>query len=697
MSSLRNATHAKTFPKTTGAGIANLRSPLHMADGGQVSPWSLRGMGQNLQRMMTPAPKTPEQLQQEQDLADYKTRAAAERAAQATPVGAAPSTPILSAAPMGSQSVLDRRMRAAGLRDGGELRTGMGGEVVDNRKGASPHKDTVPARYADGEFVVSNDMLDAEPSLRGKLHSLRAEVLAEKGITPEQADAKALRGGAVHALTGGPEEVTLIGRKDGQDQAAVAGAGPTNTGGATGSWGVRSDAQPPTNTGSSGDSLRGFMPGTRAVMSGFADDAASALREPEAHAKVGQFVRSLYNATLATPAALAHDVLRPVIGDNPGGSLTSLGRGIANTVVTAATGDSTPRFTASTPEPTAPAVPQAQPAQPTTEPTAPTTPSLRGVQGTATSVPGAFRFDTPGQSPMFTDAAGAASMSAQPYRPAMSADDPGMQGIQARQDLRMNSLRLQKQYDDEVAAANAINARYQPKEGFMRMKARMDREAGLRQDDTMRRGQDMDYGAKLRSNELAWANHQREQKNKDRDFAAGRTDAAFSQRQAAQKAMDERIDARFTDPATGKTDPMLATQYKQFVNNGIADEMERLAASKNPDDRAKAAKLKGLTYADLDPADLAALEQSWQVRDATRQKSGWLPGTGHFVESLRPKDWAVRGVDTRSVGGDHLVFNNGSHISKNDLTGRTLGIMPQTTNMFEPTLRAADERSKKGH
>lgn len=107
----------------------------------------------------------------------------------------APATRVLS--DYVGNSALDRRMKAAGLRDGGELRTGQGGDVP-----GSGHGDKIPAKYEPGEFVVSNDMLDAQPELRDHLRGLRSEVLAEKGMTPEQADAKALNGGSLRAELG---------------------------------------------------------------------------------------------------------------------------------------------------------------------------------------------------------------------------------------------------------------------------------------------------------------------------------------------------------------------------------------------------------------------------------------------------------------------------------------------------------------
>jgi hypothetical protein len=94
-------------------------------------------------------------------------------------------------------TALDRRMKSAGLRDGGDLRTGHGGNVPGAGKG-----DKIPAKYEPGEFVVSNAMLDEAPGLRDQLHSLRNGVLAAQGKTPAEADAKALRGGSLRALDG---------------------------------------------------------------------------------------------------------------------------------------------------------------------------------------------------------------------------------------------------------------------------------------------------------------------------------------------------------------------------------------------------------------------------------------------------------------------------------------------------------------
>ena len=63
-----------------------------------------------------------------------------------------------------------------------------GGHVPGTGEG-----DKIPAKYEPGEFVVSNDMIDDNPGLREGLSSMRAETLAARGKTVEEADAGATR------------------------------------------------------------------------------------------------------------------------------------------------------------------------------------------------------------------------------------------------------------------------------------------------------------------------------------------------------------------------------------------------------------------------------------------------------------------------------------------------------------------------
>ena len=159
-----------------------LKQPtLRMADGGSPPPSSFKGMVNSVKSAFT---KTPEEQARATALAEYQARAAAAR----TQTAAAPA-PTQTAAPMGSQSVLDGREKAAGLREGGPV-------------GGKGKGDKIPALLEPHEFVVSNAMLDAAPGLREELHDLRGEVLAAKGMTPAEADAKAVKGGTLRAADG---------------------------------------------------------------------------------------------------------------------------------------------------------------------------------------------------------------------------------------------------------------------------------------------------------------------------------------------------------------------------------------------------------------------------------------------------------------------------------------------------------------
>lgn len=122
---------------------------------------------------------------------------AAPAAAPAAPEPEQPMTISNSSVLQGFAQEQNRAANPYGLRDGGDLRTGQGGAVPGTGQG-----DKVPAKYEPGEFVVSNDMLDAQPELRQHLRGLREAVLADKGMTPEQADAKAMNGGTLRAATG---------------------------------------------------------------------------------------------------------------------------------------------------------------------------------------------------------------------------------------------------------------------------------------------------------------------------------------------------------------------------------------------------------------------------------------------------------------------------------------------------------------
>ena len=214
-----------------------------LRDGGEVSPWSMRGIIGNVSKALTPTPKTPEQIQHERDLAEYKARAAAARAAPVQqPAQAAPSGGISGYV---GNSALEGRMKAAGLRDGGEapvMRNAKhGGWVPGEGEG-----DKTRALLEKDEFVVSRDMLASAPGLREQLHDLRSNVLAAKGKSVEQADAEAVSYGG----TTGEEHDEGVsagvqgrdrGRGQGQGRADADVAGSGDHGRHGGGRGLRDD------------------------------------------------------------------------------------------------------------------------------------------------------------------------------------------------------------------------------------------------------------------------------------------------------------------------------------------------------------------------------------------------------------------------------------------------------------------------
>jgi hypothetical protein len=148
------------------------------------------GMLDGLKRMVGMAP--PETM-----IEKFARQDAARAAARSAPAPQVPAPE--TAAPMGSQGVIDGRMKAAGLRDGGSpaIDHGQGGKVPGHGQG-----DKIPAKYEPGEFVVSNAMLEAEPALRKHLTNLRNEVLVAQGKDPEAVDEGQLRKAGLRADSG---------------------------------------------------------------------------------------------------------------------------------------------------------------------------------------------------------------------------------------------------------------------------------------------------------------------------------------------------------------------------------------------------------------------------------------------------------------------------------------------------------------
>lgn len=174
-----------------------------LRDGGEIH--AADGFFGNLRKAVMPTDAERAAKQQ------YQREMAAKQQPAAPPAPAPAPPPATGISGYAGNSALQRRMDAAGLRDGGELHMSAGGEGPKHEfpdglpgharglggevEGDPQAGDVKPSFYTGGEFVASRAMLKKEPGLRGYLDNLRTEVLAEKGMTPEQADAKALNGG----------------------------------------------------------------------------------------------------------------------------------------------------------------------------------------------------------------------------------------------------------------------------------------------------------------------------------------------------------------------------------------------------------------------------------------------------------------------------------------------------------------------
>lgn len=152
---------------------------------GQVAPWQGAGVSENTDALMA---------------------GVASRSGQASGLSAGTTATPLETKTYQHSSIPNSFMAAAPMRHGGQLNMHGSGPVPGKGKG-----DKIPAKYEPGEFVVSNDMLKAEPQLRDHLHGLRAQVLAQKGMTPAMADARTMTPRGLRA------ELSYAGQNNGID------------------------------------------------------------------------------------------------------------------------------------------------------------------------------------------------------------------------------------------------------------------------------------------------------------------------------------------------------------------------------------------------------------------------------------------------------------------------------------------------
>lgn len=443
------------------------------AGGGEVSPWSLKGMAGAVSSAFA---DTPEQKAFKEGIAKYKAEKASAAATPAPTPTPAPGT-ISGYAGM---TALQQREKAAGLKNGGVVKNCVTGGAIRGKGTAT--SDEIPIMASNGEFMI-------KASAVKKIGIEALEALNALGDAPDEKDSKAEAQreygkpkGAVRKMAkGGPvvdeeeKRQNLIAQIPATQGAFPAPApdGKDNT-------------EFSRNVGNTLNALPGASPAIGAI---------STL------ARAVPVVGNAIPAIGAGAASLAEKVAPYAVPVAGIGALSAASQ--PNPTPAPQTGSSATIASV----PTAASQPTV-PVQPGTAPTDGTTPArLNGVDGKNVGY-GATRFDLPGKSPLFTnmtDAAGLADNAKLMGRGAVTAQNQSaMDGIQARQDAGDQAARNKTQYDQEVAAANAVN-KWQSERGMnaRALASRRDNETTRRGQDITAKGQELQAGALRDSQKLA--------------------------------------------------------------------------------------------------------------------------------------------------------------------------------------------------
>lgn len=631
---------------------------LRMADGGQVSPWSIKGMANAVTKAFA---DTPEQARRKALLAEYKAEKAASEAAAraaATPAPAPAPAPTTGISGYVANGALARREAAAGLRDGGQV----------PGKGTG---DKIPALYEPGEFVVSNDMLNAAPGLREQLHDLRGNVLAAKGKTVEEADAQAVSPKGLRAQVGWEDNDFFIatGNKYGRPQKAVAGNQPRNQAGGVGGLPQRTSGSEPGVK----DWLRTKLPNLSAVADGSIGDASHAWKNGNYSGAAGHVLRGIAASIPATDID-AYNNLAPSL------------RNLSNPVEDFARGalgmeDRKPPVAAPVPAPAQLAL-RGDATMPGQDPQAPMADatSYLATGGRNGRLPedlsrlregSIYKTVGPNGNPIYSgrNISGDAPMldgKGNTLRPGGNVSVvPAMSPDLIASTLRNPDGSKWSAADNAIMAANLRDG-VNPYRGTSRAAAE-DAEAipavgelghnravaaKLAQDQLKAtlRGQDIQSADNRYGHELSAGTARNRilyDINKDqRDFRVSREDKSFEKSQAADKAWTEHANTMFRttdDKGNVVPDTAKAAAYTQFVDQGIGLMIPVLEQSGDPQKVAYAQRLKAEGRAALDAADKAELPVLFGRQQVHAQTIGSGPFSSGGPISMNPADYRITG------------------------------------------------------
>jgi hypothetical protein len=195
---------------------------------------------------------------------------------------------------------------------------------------------------------------------------------------------------------------------------------------------------------------------------------------------------------------------------------------------------------------------------------------------------------------------------------------------------------------------------------------------------------------------LAQASLRAEQKedrlNRNEEFKT-MTEANRVKAEQASAARAERganFDRRMKELETKfNGDKVKASEYMTFMDNY---RVSKANAAKAQGNMQAYEQLISEDYV-MDATDRAELDTLWNIRAKTKEKDGWLPGEGHYKESLNPEDFRIRNINTnmRPIGAGKGELAGGGSVYINDLTDDGW-LSPAMDGRFDPMIAEARRR-----
>ena len=185
------------------------------------------------------------------------------------------------------------------------------------------------------------------------------------------------------------------------------------------------------------------------------------------------------------------------------------------------------------------------------------------------------------------------------------------------------------------------------------------------------------------TNEYNWNKFQVEQGNANRTHEAGRDDAAATQRVAADKSWADHTALMFqTRDGKGNTvtDNGKVAAYTRAVDHTVGKLAEKLAASQDPRDQAKARTLAKHGRAAMDDQDRAMMAQLFERQQLHAATAGGLnPLTSGGMSSQNLMDFHIVGKTdgfqnrAKTSGGQTIPVANLKHGADANLLFPNLG------------------------